>query len=111
MISDMILHIHSVFMAFATLCVAAAITILNFTVFELRKDSEVLTDSISRVAGIVAFTFSGLLVLLFVFSMTLSIVARGPKTVFLGETHMNRPAQKGWKLENFEHKGIGHKLS
>lgn len=94
-------------MALASLAVGAAITILNFTVFELRRDSEVLTDSISRVAGIIMFTFSGLLVFIFLLSMTLSVVAHGPKTFFLGAAHMNTYRQKkGRQLENFDHEGM-----
>jgi hypothetical protein len=95
-------------MVLASLAVVAAITILNFTVFELRRDTEVLTDSIPRVAGIVAFSFSGLLILMFLFSMTLSVIARGPKMVFLGVAHMSRQ-REGRQLENFDHKGMRYK--
>jgi len=99
-------------MALASLAVGAAITILNVTVFELQRYSEVLTDSISRVAGIIMFTFSGLLVFIFLLSMTLSVIARGPKTFFLGVAHMNNHRQKkGRQLENFDHKGMRSKPS
>ena len=92
-------------MLLTSLAVGAAITILNFTVFKLQKDTEVLTDSISRVAGIIAFSFSRLLVFIFLISMTLSVIARGPKMFFLGVAHMNGQ-RKGQQLKDFDHEGM-----
>ena len=52
------------------------------------------------------FAFSGLLVLIFLLSMILSVIARGPKTFFLGETRMAKP-EKGQQLRDFDFdKGI-----
>ena len=89
-------------MAVATLAAAAAGTIVNVTVFKLRRDSEVLTDNVPRIAGIIAFVSSGTLFLLFSISMILAVIARGPKAFLLGGVHTNRDA-KGWELENFDH--------
>ena len=88
-------------MALSVLAVGSAIIILNITVFDLGKNSEVLRDSIPRSASIAVFTFSGLLVLIFLLSMILSVIARGPKRFFLGETRVARP-EKGQKLRDFD---------
>lgn len=95
-----------VFMALSFLAVGSAIVILNITVFDLGKNSNVLTDSIPRSASIAVFTFSGLLVLIFLHSMILSVIARGPKLFFLGEARMARQ-EKGQQLRDFDRdKGI-----
>jgi len=88
-----------IFMVFSTLSVAAAITILNVTVFSLRKDSETLTDDVPR---ILAFAFSGTLFVLFAVAIVLSMIARGPKEFVLGSIHINRH-EKGWRLKHFNH--------
>lgn len=97
-----ILSALSIFMVFSTLSVAAAITILNITVFSLRKDSETLTDDVPRIAGILAFAFSGTLFVLFAVAIVLSMIARGPKKFILGSIHLNRD-EKGWGLKNYNH--------
>lgn len=94
------------FMALSVLAVGSAIVILNITVFDLGRNTNVLTDSIPRSASIVVFAFSGLLVLIFLLSMILSVIARGPEKFFLGETRVARP-EKGQQLRDFDlDKGI-----
>jgi hypothetical protein len=92
---------HSAFMALSFLAVGSAIIILNITVFDLGKNSDVLTDSIPRSASIAIFAFSGLLVLIFLLSMILSVIARGPEKFFLGETRTTKQ-KKGQQLEDFD---------
>lgn len=91
-------------MAISSIAVAAAVTILNFTVFELHRDSEALADTIPRIAGIIAFTFSGVLVLIFLCSIALSVIARGAKAFFLGDTYKYKRG-RGDQLEAFDHRG------
>ncbi|KIK02431.1 hypothetical protein K443DRAFT_677665 [Laccaria amethystina LaAM-08-1] len=94
------------FMALSFLAVGSAIIILNITVFDLGKNTDVLTDSIPRSASITVFAFSGLLVLIFLLSMMLSVIARGPEKFFLGETRTTKP-EKGQQLKDFDRdKGI-----
>jgi hypothetical protein len=98
--------LHSAFMALSFLAVGSAIIILNITVFDLGKNTDVLTDSIPRSASITVFAFSGLLVLIFLLSMMLSVIARGPEKFFLGETRTTKP-EKGQQLKDFDRdKGI-----
>ena len=93
-------------MALSFLAVGSAIVILNITVFDLGKNNDVLTDSVPRSASMTVFAFSGLLVLIFLLSMILSVIARGPKILFLGETRVARP-EKGQQLRDFDlDKGI-----
>ncbi|KIK02432.1 hypothetical protein K443DRAFT_6196 [Laccaria amethystina LaAM-08-1] len=89
------------FMALSFLAVGSAIIILNITVFDLGKNTDVLTDSIPRSASIAIFAFSGLLVLIFLLSMILSVIARGPEKFFLGETRTTKQ-KKGQQLEDFD---------
>jgi len=96
--------LHSAFMALSFLAVGSAIILLNITVFVLGKNGNFLTDTFPRSASIAVFTFSGLLVLIFLLSMILSVIARGPKKFFLGETRMTRQ-EKGQQLRKFDHKG------
>jgi hypothetical protein len=97
---------HSAFMALSFLAVGSAIIILNITVFDLGRNSNILTDSIPRSASITVFAFSGLLVLIFLLSMILSVIARGPEKFFLGETRTTKPG-KGQQLKDFDRdKGI-----
>ncbi|KIK02429.1 hypothetical protein K443DRAFT_6194 [Laccaria amethystina LaAM-08-1] len=94
------------FMALSFLAVGSAIIILNITVFDLGRNSNILTDSVPRSASITVFAFSGLLVLIFLLSMILSVIARGPEKFFLGETRTTKP-EKGQQLEDFDRdKGI-----
>ena len=88
-------------MALSFIAVGSAIVILNITVFDLRKKNDVLTDSIPRSASIAVFAFSGLLVLIFLLSMILSVIAHGTKRFFLGETRVARP-EKGQQLRDFD---------
>ena len=88
-------------MALSFIAVGSAIVILNITVFDLGKNSEVLTDSIPRSASIAVFAFSGLLVLIFLLSTMLSVIARGAKSFFLGEASVARP-EKGQQLRDFD---------
>lgn len=93
-------------MTFSALSVTAALTILNITVFKLKKDSEVLTDSIPRTSGILAFSFSGMLFIFFVLALILSGIARGKESFFLGHVHASRrkaAVPKGRELDNYDH--------
>jgi hypothetical protein len=98
--------VHSAFMALSFLAVGSAIIIVNITVFDLGRNNDVLTDSIPRSASITVFAFSGLLVLIFLLSKILSVIARGPAKFFLGETRTTKQ-EKGQQLKDFDrNKGI-----
>ncbi|KAF8975208.1 hypothetical protein BDQ17DRAFT_1441623 [Cyathus striatus] len=97
-----------VFMFFASISVMAAITILNATIFLLKPGlprdagdtSEVPTDTVSELPGIIAFAFSGTIFLLLLICIGLSMVVRGPKEIMRLLTRSHGETQK---LDKYMH--------